>query len=182
MNDPRIVTVQADIYIAVKTRKPENGFTQSCHIRTTYRWRTDDVRHPWAVSSQTPGNHVIRMSSVHCLYVIRTSSIHPQSKQLSQQFGSQVLSSQRAETALLKMGWTHVFLCDHGYHCLELMVMSPLSFEARVGCLFHTLQRYVMYDPKDSPLVQHLPTSWCPTCVFSAEVGLDDLLHSSLIC
>ena len=46
------------------------------------------------------------------------------------------------------------------YPCFGFLVMSPLGFKARVGCLIHIVEANVMYVPRDPPLVLHLPTSW----------------------
>ena len=47
------------------------------------------------------------------------------------------------------------------------LVMSPLGFKARVGCLIHIVEVNVMYVPWDPPLVLHLPTSWQPARCWS---------------
>ena len=65
------------------------------------------------------------------------------------------------------------FLWGHWYPCFKLLVMSPLGFKARVGSALFELSEGVcvtLHVPWDSPLVQHLPTSWWPawqlSCLF----------------
>ena len=57
------------------------------------------------------------------------------------------------------------FLWGHWYPCFGFLVMSPLGFKARVGSALFDLSGGIcvmLHVPWDSPLVQHLPTSWQP--------------------
>ena len=78
-------------------------------------------------------------------------------------------------------GGHHSFLWGHWYHSFGLLVTSAMGFKARVCsivCMLHCLHAM---NSSDSPLAQHLLTSWQPawqpslldprTCV-QALVGL----------
>ena len=55
------------------------------------------------------------------------------------------------------------FLWGHWYPYFGLLVTSPLGFKARVGsALFKLSGGIPLHIPWDSPLVQHLLTSWQP--------------------
>ena len=54
-------------------------------------------------------------------------------------------------------------LWGHWQLCSELWVISPLGFKVRVGSLIsHLAEAYMLHIRWDSPLVQHLLTSWQP--------------------
>ena len=64
-----------------------------------------------------------------------------------------------------------LFLWGHWYPCFALLVMSPLSFKARVGnliCTWHLA--YVLHVSWDAPLVWHLPISWQPAWLASSSL------------
>ena len=80
----------------------------------------------------------------------------------------------------LKSFWrTHVFFGATGTPVFGFLVTSPLGFQSQSGfCLIRIAEANVMYIPRDSSLVLHLPTSWQPAVQpatsphASAEVGL----------
>ena len=54
-------------------------------------------------------------------------------------------------------------LWGHWQLCFEFWVISPLGFKSRVGSLIsHLAEAYMLHIRWDSPLVQHLLTSWQP--------------------
>ena len=65
--------------------------------------------------------------------------------------------------------------------CFGFLVMSPLGFEARVGCLIRIVEANVMYIPQDPPLVLHMLTSWWPACCHSCPHILGFLYSKSFI-
>ena len=65
----------------------------------------------------------------------------------------------------LIFGGHESFLWSHWYPCFELLVTSPLGLKARVDSALFELDRGIhvtLHVPWDSPLVQHLLTSWWP--------------------
>ena len=96
----------------------------------------------------------------------------------------------RQQNFLKKFWWTHVPLWGH-WHPHDV----SSGFQSQNGQSYlHLAEVYMMYVPWDSPLVQHLPTSWWPldglfmaSMAFpTAEVGcwiwLGDLPHNSETC